>query len=215
MTFRNYKFRKKQTFVLIATVAVTIATVSMLSEVFGNTSIAQLPELRESVMSATGPTPQQYLDSGGQGVIIISMNTKETDTIRGATVAVPVTVTYKGGINAVPKLTVVADRISGIVLPPSVAKSSTPEERFALTQEGKSIAGALELNPLVRFTPNAIMLTPGESKTVSMDVTIPKTWPDEMVNKGADFSPSFKILEQDGTLRVLIVNDLVTVNVRG
>jgi hypothetical protein len=145
-----------------------------------------------SIKSGGPKTPDEFLQEGGKSVIAITPASDVIDAARGSVVKATLTLQHIPGANPLPSVTVVANGIGNGIIPPSVEKSTTPEERAStLSTTGKPVAGAIELNSLVTFSPTAVTLKPGESQQIDMYITIPKDWPDELVGTNVWFSVIF------------------------
>ncbi|MEM2759290.1 MAG: hypothetical protein QXU32_03220 [Nitrososphaerales archaeon] len=160
-------------------------------------------------------TPDDFVNSGGRSAIIIKADRNEIEVSRGSTIKVTFQITHIAGTNPFTSVTVIANGIQGKLLPPSVLATTTVEERTNAIKEGIDIPGAIDLSPLVRFVPNAVTLAPRETKSIDMYITIPQNWSDEMVNKAANFSPSFTSPERGSPYDVGIFGDSVRVKVVG
>lgn len=199
------------TFVIaIAALAVSAMTIGVQNK---NVMATDASTAGESVAIEMKSRPEQLLANGGQAAVAVTTADTDINAARGSTVKASFTLTYQPGVMPPDRLTVVSQGIWGKLLPPSVATAKAPQEIFDELQTTGAIAGSIDLTPLVRFQPGAVILTPGESKTVDMYITIPQNWPDEMVGKTVDFSPKFSILEQDGTKQIGLYNSITTVHV--
>lgn len=189
---------KRRNLLWVSISAAILTTAGILYAISMHPNANAQPQLDPSVpadrsINPGGPkTPDEFLAAGGKSVITVTPSSDIIDGARGSVAKVTFTLKHETGANPLPNVTVVADGIGNGIIPPSVEKSTTPEERAnALSTTGKPVTGAIELNSLVTFSPTEVTLKPGESKQVDMYITIPKDWPDELVGTNVWFSVIF------------------------
>ncbi|RMF29304.1 MAG: hypothetical protein D6752_06220 [Candidatus Nitrosothermus koennekii] len=86
-----------------------------------------------------------------------------------------------------------------IIIPASIASMHKPEERSDMVALGERIPGAIYINDLITYSQNSITLVGNETRSIDMKITIPKDWPDELIDKdGYFFNANYKVLDQDG-----------------
>lgn len=157
---------------------------------------------QNNTISGGGFNATDYLISGGEAVIRINATAREVDATRGSSVTVPIILTYLPGENAQAVVHVSANGIEGVMIPPSVAARSTPQERAELLTNTGRIPGAIELTQFAIFSPNYVILKPYESVTIDMTITIPKDFTSEV--NGMFFSPAFESPENRGPYTVYL-----------
>ncbi|MBI5145748.1 MAG: hypothetical protein HZA84_00845 [Thaumarchaeota archaeon] len=160
-------------------------------------------------------TPQELLDEGVNSAIVISANQKNADLTRGVTTGVKFTVTHLAGTNPVPKITLQADGIKGLVLPASRLALSTPEDRAEEFKRTGTVSGAIDLSPLVIYEPSEITLAPGESKTIEMRVVMPKSWNTELSGTTVNFEPNIKRIGDYGSYKIAVFSDDADIKIGG
>lgn len=86
-----------------------------------------------------------------------------------------------------------------IIIPASIASMHKPEERSDMVALGERIPGAIYINDLITYSQNSITLVGNETRSIDMKITIPKDWPDELIDQdGYFFNANYKVLDQDG-----------------
>lgn len=185
--------------ILVSGLAVGVATLLVVA-VFSSqqTTSAQLSTdkapLGDEIRPGGPKTPKEFLESGGKSVIKVVPDSDIVEGSRGSTVKATFTLTHieNPTMRGLSRVSIVSNGVANGIIPPSVAATTTPQERTDVLKEtGKAIKGAIELDSLVTFSPKTVVLAPGESKKVDMYITIPADWPDELVGQNIWFSVIF------------------------
>jgi hypothetical protein len=152
-------------------------------------------------------TPQELLDDGINSAIVISANQKNVDLVRGMDTKVVFTISHIGGNEPAPSVTLQANGIKGLVIPPSKLAQSTTEDRIEEFKRTGMISGAIDLSPIVTYTPNILTLAPGESKTIEMHIIMPKSWNTELSGSTVNFEPNIQRIGNYGNYKIAVFSD--------
>ncbi|MDE2589477.1 MAG: hypothetical protein KGL95_07405, partial [Patescibacteria group bacterium] len=182
------------------TIIATLALVGLLglgmsyALTLGSNANAQLQTTGNSNrVEAHGPmTPSEFIAQGGRSIVTITPNAPVIDVSRGSSVTETFTFKHSAIINPLPQVTVGIMGIQTDLIPPSIIKSTTPHERAEYHRiHGNPMPGIIDLNSLVTYSQKSVTLAPGQSSNMTMTITIPKSWPDDLVGKTILFNTVF------------------------
>jgi hypothetical protein len=167
-------------------------------------------------------TPDEFLAAGGNGVIIIkpqgqTSNTPMTVDVKiGSQTTIPLQATYKAGNSPPDQVKVQATGItSNFYIPSAIANLTTPEQRADEIQRTGKISGALDLSSTISFSPQAIILKPGESQIMNATIIIPAVWPKAAVGDTLLYDFAFTITVENGKGDVVQYRTPIQVHIAG
>lgn len=212
--------------ILFASVA-AVAIVSVFATInIGYSSTSLQPSQEQPLEQSEGEVikairgPSAFLSAGGRSAIVIDAELKEISLSRGESANVTLNIQHMVGNNGFDSLHLVPAGSRGNLGLPSSAADMTPEERTELIKQGKPIPGTIPLSSFVRYSDPQITVNAGETKSIQMTITIPKSLPDEMLQKSIHISPNLTIVEMqnaspDRASDAIVFSDMVTVTVAG
>jgi hypothetical protein len=112
-----------------------------------------------------------------------------------------------GGVNAEPSVTVKVSPPTGyILLPKSVAETTTPEQRLQAAQTGHIIPGGIDLGSLMTFTglpaDRSMSIAANNEQIVQVRISLPADFPAEMVGRGFHIPIMVEAMAGDGSMIV-------------
>ncbi len=127
-----------------------------------------------------------FVQETGKSAVKAEFISKEVSVVRGNTVTVQARVQHVGGENAEPSINVkVLPPIGYVLYPPSLAKSTTPEERIQAAETGRLVAGSIDLGQLVTIVgPSEKAVEKAGEHVFQIQISVPKDFSDEMVGSG-------------------------------
>ncbi|AIC15564.1 exported protein of unknown function [Nitrososphaera viennensis EN76] len=191
---------KRSTVTIVAAIAVTfvaaIANFAIIS--LGNNSKVRAEALIEQpadannkplAVSYKSPDRDSFLAEGGRAAVVMERPTDIVKVARGESVSTPIIIKHIAGSNPSSYVDVKISAPNGYILyPASLAATTAEEERQQASLTGKLIPGSIDLGTLVATNDaNAhVKVNPGASSTAHVTLTVPKTFPDEMVGETID-----------------------------
>jgi hypothetical protein len=201
------KIPNRTTFGIIA-ISALVLLVSVTSSLNNTTDVKADVFMFEKDESITlKATPQELLDDGINSAIVITANQKNVDLVRGMDTVVIFTISHVGGNEPAPRITLQADGIKGLIIPPSVLAQSVVEDRIEEFKRTGTILGAIDLSTIVTYAPNTITLLPGESKTIEMHIIMPKLWNDELSGDVVSFEPNIRRIGNYDGYKIAVFSD--------
>lgn len=191
----------------IAAIAVFAMIIMSQSTALGNE--AQITAVEPVVLVSE---PEQYLEHGGRAVIILNSNDR-VETIRGNQASVEVSLTYLAGANPYDVLTLVPKGTGHTIIPASIAKTQTVEERVNAVREGGSIPGGIPVDSFLVFSKDPITLKPGDTKTLTITVIIPQIIHNDLINDVIQLPMRFDVLEETGNTVMIFPSTVPSVRV--
>lgn len=175
-------------------------------------SLEQRPSVDASI--SMSKTPEERIARGLRSAIIVETKDNEIRASRGSVLNITLQITHRPGNNPLPLVTAEGQGDGRVLYPPSVGSRTTPQQRMGAMG---NIPGAIRIDTLLSFDPVSIDIKPGETKTVQMYVTIPKNFPDEMVNRSFNVAPGFRIPQNayDDPFDVALFSVGITIHVVG
>jgi hypothetical protein len=125
-------------------------------------------------------TVDDYLTETGKSVVKIEWPSEKVSIKKGSEVNLAPMAKHLAGANADQSVTVRVLPPDGYVLyPPSVAESTTSEQRFEAQIAGTPLPGGIDLGTLLRINaPNDKAVSKGDSGAFDISITIPENFPD-------------------------------------
>lgn len=99
------------------------------------------------------------------------------------------------GANPIPYVTMNGVGVVNTFIPAAFVNQTTPQERVSIVESGGKIPDALDLNSTIAFSPNPVVLNAGDSKVMTLTISIPKSWPDAAVGQDIWYALNFQPLE--------------------
>lgn len=137
---------------------------------------------REHSISFQVTEPESFVQQTGKSAVILQVATEQVSIKRGSSANVEVLARHIGGPNADQSINVkVLPPIGYTLYPPSVAKSTTPEERFEASRTGTAISGSFDLGKFVTIVgPSEKAVSKASEQAFNLMISIPKDLPDEL-----------------------------------
>ncbi len=191
---------------IIAIVAIS----AILSVGFSLTSVEAIQEkIGETLTLNREPSgPQKYLDTS-KPVMVTSIPTEKVSLTRGQTQLIPITLDYQSGTNG--KITI-KPSVDGFIIPDSVLKRTTMQERAETLGAGKTLEGTIPLSSLVEFIPPIVVLNSGDAVQIQMKVTIPEDLSEEVYGD-IGISPSFNLIDKVNADNVAVFSSYVDLRI--
>jgi hypothetical protein len=189
---------------LFAAILPAIATVVIAAYLLTNTTQeaqaiqTPVPEIGNIVREVE--TPQSHIAKGGSSAVEVDISPNQVSLSRGSTVTVDVHIKHIQGTAPFPFVNVKAVPPSGnIFYPPSLASSTTPEQRLQAAETGKLIPGSIDLGTLVSFSAaSPIKIGAGGDQVVKMNISIPQDFPAEMIGHGVFLEVPIEVTDNNG-----------------
>lgn len=183
----------------VAVVAiVSYATMNNLPNAQGSVSTEKIA-LQPGIVMKEIKEPDRFIASGGRSAVKVEIPIGEITVNRGNTVDVDVHVKHIAGTNPFPFVIAKLIPPTGIYYPPTVASSTTPEQRMKAMELGKLIPGSINLNDLVSYSEvNPIKILPNSEQVVVMHVSIPKDAPNDVIGNDLSISIPIQVTDNNG-----------------
>lgn len=144
-------------------------------------------------------TPDSFIANGGKSAVKVEIPTDKVIVSRGNTVDVDIHIKHIAGVNPFPFVNVNVISPSGIYYPPSVAASTTPEQRMHAIETGKLISGSIDTSTLVSYSEtNPVKILPNGEQVIVMHLSIPKNTPNEVVGNEILLSVPIQVTDSNG-----------------
>lgn len=165
---------------LLATLFVFVAPVKPLQSV--QAVIQEPPTEDVDSISFQVPEPESFVQQTGKSAVVSQVASDRISIKRGGLANVEVLAKHIGGANAAESINVkVLPPIGYTLYPPSVAKSTTPEERFEAARTGTTIPGSFDLGKFVTIVgPNEKAVSRASEQAFTIMISIPKDLPEEL-----------------------------------
>jgi hypothetical protein len=126
--------------------------------------------------------PESFVQQTGKSAAVSQVASEQVSIKRGSSANIEVMAKHVGGANAAESINVkVLPPIGYTLYPPSVAKSTTPEERFEAARMGTVIPGSVDLAKFVTIVgPNEKAVSKASEQAFSVLISIPKDLPKEL-----------------------------------
>ena len=186
--------RPSKTFVVAAVaLAVTTGLVAsaFLAFPFGGQKVDAANEANtdSSFISLEVLEPATYSRDTGRSSVLVDFDGEPVEIKRGSSATVEMVAKHLGGAEADQSVNVrILPPIGYTLYPPSVAESTTAEERFESAKSGRVLAGAIDLGELVTIVgADEKAVEKSGQQTFSVMISIPEDYPDELL--GEEFIP--------------------------
>lgn len=158
-------------------------------------------------------TAESYVQETGKSAVKAEFPVKEIQLKRGTSGTVNVHIKHLGGVNAESSVTVKVSPPTGyILLPKSVAETTTPEQRLQAAQTGQIIPGGIDLSSLMTFTglpaDRSMSIAANNEQIVQVRISLPADFPAEMVGRGFHIPIIVEAIAGDGSMIVAENNGL-------
>lgn len=195
---------EKQKRLLFAAVLPTIATAAIVAYLLTNTTQeaqaiqAPVPEVGNIVREVN--TPKSHIEKGGKSAVEVDVPIKQISMKRGSTATVDVHIKHIKGAVPFPFVDVKTVPPNGsIFYPPSLAASTTPEQRLQAAETGNLIPGSIDLGTLVSFSEvNPVSIGSGGTQVIRMNISIPQDFPAEMIGHGVFLEVPIQVTDSNG-----------------
>lgn len=157
-------------------------------------------------ITSNAMTAEEYAEATKKSAIKSEFVTKEVQIQRGTSQSIDVLIKHIGGEEAEQTATVTISAPYGyILLPKSVAESTTFEERVEAARTGKVLTGGIDLGTFVKVDESAasegqssmtVMLAKNTERMISVQISIPEDLSAELVGTGFHIPV---VLEASGT----------------
>jgi len=126
--------------------------------------------------------PESFVQQTGISAVLSQVASEQVSIKRGSSANIEVQVKHIGGANAAESINVKVLPLIGYTLyPPSLAKSTTPEERFEAARTGTAIPGSFDLGKFVTIVgPNEKAVSKANEQAFNVLISIPEDLPDEL-----------------------------------
>ncbi|MGI0074127.1 MAG: hypothetical protein ACREA3_09995 [Nitrosotalea sp.] len=173
----------------------------------GNSSNKQVILMRGIGLQVV--TPYSFLENGGRSAVIIDVPIKQVNVTRGNTATVDVHIKHLAGKNPFPFVyAMLTPPFNNIWYPPSIANSTTQEERIHATETGNLISGSIDLGTLITFSETKpIKIKAGSEQIIKMYITVPQNLGEEFVGQGVNLNIPIKVTDNDGNSNTVIGQD--------
>lgn len=164
---------------LLATLFVFVAPMRPLQPA---QAVVQASANEEVIAQFPNTSPEDYVSETGKSAVKATMASEKVTAKRGTAVAIEVLANHLGGANADQTVNVkVLPPIGYTLYPPSVAKSTTPEERFEAALAGTPLPGGIDLGALVTVQgPSEKAVSKASQQAYTIMINLPKDLPDEL-----------------------------------
>lgn len=196
------------TFAVLAAAGLLIATMFVFVAPIRPLQSAQAVVQEPPAESGGDSISLQVLEAGsfvqqtGKSAVKAEFASKEVSVARGNTVTVQARIQHVGGANAESAVNVkVLPPVGYILYPPSLAKSTTLEERVQAAETGNLIAGSIDLGQLVTVVgSNQKAIEKAGEQVFQIQISVPKDLSDEMVGSGFHIPLIVQATDNSGNL---------------
>ncbi|WP_337861510.1 hypothetical protein [Nitrososphaera sp.] len=161
---------------------------------------------------------EEHVNQTGKSAVKVELPINEVKVKKGSTATVNVNIKHIGGENGSSYANVKVLPPTGYLLyPPSLAKSTSFEQRQEAMLTGKQVPGSIDLGTLITYAGlnnNSIAIPKGNIQSVVMNISIPNTLPGELVGTGFPVPIILQVTDDRGNSdTVLVENSSVNVEV--
>jgi hypothetical protein len=194
------------------TIMTLAAITAVLSVGFSLISAEAIQEKIGETLTLSSPPsgPQKYLDAG-KPVMITNTITEKVSLMRGQTQLIPITLDYQS--TDASTITIIPS-VDGFIIPDSVLKRTTMQERAETLSTGKILEGVIPMSSFVEFIPSTVVLNSGDVTQIHMKVTIPEDLSEEVYGD-IGISPSFNLVDKVNADKVAVFSTYVDLRIEG
>ncbi|MGH9878391.1 MAG: hypothetical protein ACRD5H_12210 [Nitrososphaerales archaeon] len=129
--------------------------------------------------------PEEYVNETGKSAVKVEVASEAVSIKRGSSANIEVVAKHLGGANADQSITVkVLPPIGYTLYPPSVGKSTTPEQRYEATRSGTVLAGGIDLGKFMSIVgADQKAVAKNSQQVYSVMISVPKDLPDELLGE--------------------------------
>lgn len=196
-SFRN----KKLLFVaILPTIVIATIAAVLLTNITQDAQAIQAPAQKLQSITFDVDTSDSFLAKGGRSIVKVETPVKEIKLTRGAVTTVDLHIRHVPGTNPFPTVNVKVSPPNGYIwYPPSIASSTTEEQRIHAAETGILIPGSIDLGKVVTFSEiNSVAVGAGNEQIVRMFVTMPKDLPDNAIGHGAFLNVPIQVVDSNG-----------------
>lgn len=192
-----------------------IAVTAIVSSLFGiNLVIAEQTEsIPENSITLSSGNSDFLAKDGVRSMIVISSDDKQVIVNKGKTTTTTFTITHEANDVNAKAVTLEAKGIKGLFTTASAIQSRTAHELSEEFKETGTIQGSINFSPFATFSPNTIVLSPGEFQIITMQIQIPETISTELLDKSLRFQPDIHKVGDYGSQKIGIDNASVYVTI--
>lgn len=186
----NFKNMTKSQKVLIATTVSIIAVVTIFMTSGGimpsdeNKSYTSDKSVSAGIYSKDNPNPVHH-----ESIAQVNVGTKELTLKKGQSADVSLTISYTADPAAKQNIVLKMEPIRQAVLTGNT-KNMNPDDISRALDKGDQVPGLYSLSSFVSYSDPVVTLKNGETKTMTMKITIPADLPDELLNMPIGISPN-------------------------
>lgn len=191
---------KKLLFVAILPIIVVVTIASVLfTNITQDAHAVQAPTQTLQNIPFNVVTEDSFLANGGRSIVKVETPVKEIQLTRGNTIAVDLHIRHVSGSNPFQTVNVKVSSPNGYIwYPPSIASSTTEEQRIHAAETGILIPGSIDLGKLVTFSQETpVSVRASDEQIVKMYVSLPKDLPDDVVGHGAFLNVPIQVTDSD------------------
>jgi len=128
--------------------------------------------------------PISYAKETGKSAVVVEVASESVSVKRGSSASIEVIAKHIGGANADQSINVkVLPPIGYTLYPPSVGKSTTPEERFEAAKRGTTLQGGFDLATFMTVqAPSEKAVSKDSQQAFTVMISIPNDLPDELAD---------------------------------
>lgn len=129
--------------------------------------------------------PESYVEQTGKSAVVVQVTSERIPLQRGDSTNIEVLARHLGGENADQSVNVKVLLPTGYTLyPPSVAKSTTPEDRFDAAKAGTILPGGIDLREFMSISGESEKAVAESTEQLfTVTIRVPADLPDELVGE--------------------------------
>ncbi len=129
--------------------------------------------------------PEAYVRETGKSAVRAEVASEQVSVQRGSSATIDVVAKHLGGANADQSVIVkVLPPVGYVYYPPSVAKSTTSEQRYEAARSGTILAGGIDLEKFVTIVgANQKAVEKGSQQVYNVMISVPKDLHDEALGE--------------------------------
>lgn len=193
------------TMIALAAIAGIISSVGLLSPQ-GQTgqaeAVVQAPPAADKTdqIAFQIADPRSYVEQTGKSAIVAEIVSEKVSAQRGGSANIQVFAKHLAGANGDQSINVKVLPPTGYILyPPSVAASTTPEQRVEAARTGSLIPGSIDLSDFMAIAgASEKAVAKSAQQTFDIVISVPKDLPDELLGQEIYIPINISATDSDG-----------------